>query len=62
MASKIFEPLEQFAYWLKHGRFKIDRIEVKNGRVTRIEMEIAPGIFKSWTLEDVQQGKVELVN
>jgi len=61
MPSRIFDPLEDYAKWLKHGRFRVERIDVKDGVVMKITVELGPGIFKSWTLADVQHNAVSLV-
>jgi len=62
VSLRIFEPLETYAHWLKHGSFPVERMEVKDGQVVKITVQVGPGIFKAWTLADVEQKRVSLVS
>ena len=36
-------------------------LDVKDGQVVKITFEVGPGIFKAWTLADVEQHTVSLI-
>jgi len=59
MASRIFEPVEELA--VKLFRFSEIRMtaHVHAGRIHKIDVDLG-GTKLSWTLEDVEQGKVAL--
>ena len=59
MPSRIWEPVEQSAEkFIRFGQLAITAY-VHNGRIHKLEVNLGASKL-AWTLEDVEQGKVEL--
>ena len=59
MASRIWEPAEELAgKFIRFGQMAI-AAHVHHGKIHKLEIDLG-GSKLSWTLEDVEQGKVAL--